>query len=386
MAKTVDHRFIEETLISLIRVNSENPPGNNKEIVDYLAELAKREGLRFERQSVTKEMENIVIFPSWQISPERIITLIGHTDTVPIGNLENWTKDPFGEDRDGDIIFGRGAADMKGGLAAALAVVKCINQLDEPPQITPVFIGTADEEVLMRGADKILAHKRLQNTPEFAVIGEPTGLDMGIAGKGCLHIKLHIKGVAAHGSRPELGINAIDTCYDIIRKIRKNMPSLTDDLLGSPTVNLAALHGGTAFIVPDSCEAELDFRFPSPLNCTAFENIVREACETVEKPSRASCEIVRCYPPVHTSDHHPLIKAVGKELEVIGKKSKFCGLSYCTDGSILIPKWKTPFLLFGPGNPNALHVADEWVSISETIMAAQVLSKAILATYSKRVD
>lgn len=381
MTKTVDHRFIEETLINLIRVNSENPPGKNKEIVEYLAELAKREGFRFERQSVTKEMENVVISPSEQKSPERILVLIGHTDTVPIGDLESWTKDPFGEDRDGDVIFGRGAADMKGGLAAALAVVKCINQQDEPPQITPVFIGTADEEVLMRGADKILAHKRLQNIPEFAVIGEPTGLEMGIAGKGCLHIKLHTKGVAAHGSRPELGANAIDSCYKIIRQIRKKMPALSDSLLGAPTVNLAALHGGTAFVVPDSCEAELDFRFPPPLNCAAFEKIVKEACETVKKPSRASYEVVRCYPPLQTSEHHPLVQAVGEELEIMGK-SKFCGLSYCTDGSILVPKWKIPFLLFGPGNPNALHVADEWVSITETIVAAQVMSNAILATYS----
>ncbi|MFX0115736.1 MAG: M20 family metallopeptidase [Candidatus Hodarchaeota archaeon] len=378
MAFTVIQQFIETTLVNLVRISSENPPGSNIEIVDYIADLAREEGFASKRQKIAESMENIIIAPSEQALTGKKVVLVGHLDTVPVG--DNWTKDPFGKDREGDILYGRGTTDMKSGVTAFLAVVKAFQEMDEPLSINPVFIGTADEEVLMSGAKAILSHEDFRDPPEFAVIGEPTGLDLGIAEKGCSHVEIRAKGRAAHGARPELGANAIDACFQIVTQIRKTMPTLTDEMLGTPTVNLGTVKGGTKVnVVPDSCSAELDFRFGPSFSPETIEKIVRTACNTVEEPWKGEYKVLFSIPALGTKKSHPFIQNLSKELEKLGQKPQITGLTYATDAAILIPVWKVPFLIFGPGNQSVLHIADEWVSFKETKTATQVLCNTIIA-------
>ena len=374
----VDHKFIENTLTDLVQISSVNPPGSAIEIVEYLAQLSEKEGFSLWRQKVEQNMENIIIAPFDNALKGRKIALVGHLDTVPIG--DNWTKDPLGKDRDRDILYGRGAADMKAGVTAFLAVLKKIKELEELPTVTPVFIGTADEEVRMRGSRKFLGNNDFQKPLDFVVIGEPTGLKLGIAEKGIFHVKMHTKGVAAHGSRPELGRNAIDISYSVFNQIRKKMPTKPDELLGPPTMNLGTLVGGTKInVVPDTCVAELDFRFGPSYTSDLIENVVQEACRIVESPCSIEHEVVHQLPALTTDQNHPFIQKVRNELENLGYKSIVSGLTFATDAAVLIPEWKVPFLIFGPGNQDVLHIANEWVSIKETIDAAQILTNAIIS-------
>ncbi|MFQ5977213.1 MAG: M20 family metallopeptidase [Candidatus Heimdallarchaeota archaeon] len=382
MSVNVDAQFAKQTLVSLVKIPSENPPGSNLEIVEYLADVGEKERLAVRRQCVDKEkkMENIIIAPSEEAFKGRKIVLAGHLDTVPIGDLDNWTKDPFGKDQEGDILFGRGSCDMKSGVASFLSVIKAFKQL-EPLAVNPIFIGTADEENLMRGVKKILCLPEFQTPPEFAVIGEPTGLQIGIAEKGISHVKVSAKGVAAHGARPDLGANAIDACYRIIQLIRKNMPKDTDPILGPPTMNLGTLQGGIKVnIVAEQCHAELDFRFGPNFETESMEKLVQKACMEIKDPYKVDYEVIHQLPALGTSPNHPFILSISNELKRLGHEPKVTGLTYATDGAVLVPEWKIPFLIFGPGDQETLHIADEWVSISETVTAAQVVCNAFLST------
>jgi succinyl-diaminopimelate desuccinylase len=380
----IDHQFVEKTLTNLVQIPSENPPGANLKIIEFLAELAEKEGLAYKRQLVDKEkeMENILIAPSEDGFHGRKIVFLAHTDTVPVGDPERWTKDPFGKDREGDILYGRGTTDMKAGATAFLAVIKAIKEIEKPLPIAPVFIGTADEEVLMRGVEKLLIQKDFQKPPEFAVIGEPTGLQLGAAEKGIFQTKIRAKGLAAHGARPDLGANAIDACYRIIENIRANMP-MEPDQLGAPTMSLGVIQGGTKInVVADFCEAELDFRFGPSYTPDFLEKLVARACKILKNPCEGAYEEIHRLPALETQIDHPFIQNLGKELETLGKEPKITGLTYATDAAIAIPAWEIPFLIFGPGDQEALHIVDEWVSFQETITAAQLLSSALIATYS----
>ncbi len=383
MSTAIDHQFVEKTLINLVQIPSENPPGSNLQIIEFLAELAEKEGLAYQRQLVDKEreMENILIAPWEDGFHGRKIAFLAHTDTVPIGDPERWTKDPKGE-REGDILYGRGTTDMKAGVTTFLAVIKAICELEKPLPIAPVFIGTADEEVLMRGVEALLIQKDFQKPPEFAVIGEPTGLQLGVAEKGIFQTKIRAKGLAAHGARPDLGANAIDACYQIIENIRENMP-MEPDQLGAPTMSLGVIHGGTKInVVADFCEAELDFRFGPSYTPDAMEKLVERACEILKHPCKGAYEEIHRLPALETQADHPFIQNLSKELKALGKDPKITGLTYATDAAIAIPAWEIPFLIFGPGDQEALHIVDEWVSFQETITAAQLLGSALITTYS----
>jgi succinyl-diaminopimelate desuccinylase len=380
----IDHQFVEQTLTNLVRIPSENPPGSNLKIIEFLVELAKKEGLAYQRHIVDKEreMENILIAPSEDSFHGRKIAFLAHTDTVPVGDPERWTKDPFGKDREGDILYGRGTTDMKAGATAFLAIIKAIKELEAPLPIAPVFIGTADEEVLMRGAENLLIQKDFQKPPEFAVIGEPTGLQLGVAEKGIFQTKVRAKGLAAHGARPDLGANAIDACYEIIENIRATMPTEPDQL-GAPTMSLGVIRGGTKInVVADFCEAELDFRFGPSYTPGTMESIVEKACTILQNPREGAYEEIHRLPALETQIDHPFIQNLSKELEALGKEPKITGLTYATDAAIAIPAWEIPFLIFGPGDQEVLHVVDEWVSFQETTAAAQLLSSALITTYS----
>ena len=197
-------------LKALIRLNSENPPGNTRKNIEWIQQWAERNGIHVQTQWYEKNQGNIILTVGNAVRAKSIV-MCGHLDTVPAGDLNNWSYDPFGAEEIEGFIYGRGSADMKGGVAACLGALKSLNDSVDANNIgyQIVFLGTSDEEIGLGGA-KAVMNLGTMNNADFLIVTEPTALNVGISEKGVLWFKIQSFGKAAHGSTPEKGINAIE--------------------------------------------------------------------------------------------------------------------------------------------------------------------------------
>jgi len=272
----------------------------------------------------------------------RGIAFAAHLDTVPAG--EGWTRE------DGEVeagrVYGLGAADMKGGLAAMMAAARTLK--DEGLQFS--LLITTDEEEMMTGAE-FLAKRPEVRKASGVLVGEPTDLRVAWKEKGISRLTLTAHGVAAHASMPWNGDNAIMRMSSLLERLGpmlKVPEGPTEDL----TLVVSTINGGTRNnIVPDKCEAQLNARFPFPLTA-------REVRERIMRTLEGeSYDIVMQYelPAFETSPDTPLIR----ELLDAGAEDIFA-VPYATEAAIYSSV--NPLVaVCGPGSPNMAHVKDEYV-------------------------
>jgi succinyl-diaminopimelate desuccinylase len=278
-----------ETTLELLSFDTENLPGETTAVFEYLAATIEDLGLSVEWITDDDRKPNIVV----TIPGEREWTLLyeGHVDTVPF-ETEQWSYDPLGERVD-DRLYGRGATDMKGALAAMLETMRLYATRDEQPPITLQFAFVSDEETGgTAGIDAVLETDAIM--ADAAVVGETTATHdqyaIAVADKGRIWLTLEATGEAAHGSRPMCGKNAVDELYELVSGCRESITArqlsypdavsqIVDETVAYyerhprreqlasravfeyPTVNLGHLDGGsTVNSVPGSAKAELDVR------------------------------------------------------------------------------------------------------------------------------
>jgi succinyl-diaminopimelate desuccinylase len=273
----------------------------------------------------------------------------GHLDVVP-GHPEQ-----FSPRVDGDRLFGRGAYDMKGGLAAMMSAT-C--ELAEQDGVRVHFLCVADEESEepdQRGSDFLVEQGYVG---DFAITGEPTDLHIGIQAKGVLAIRLEVVGTAAHGATPWLGDNAVLKAVDLFRQIQA-LPFAREssELFQSPSINLGRINGGDALNkVPDLCTIDVDIRYLPGQDPEAILAAVRELpdCEASPVFHRAPAIVDRANPFVQG-----LAAAVKEgataELISVGRDGASDAISFLDVG--------VPAVEFGPIG-GGHHGPEEWVSIA----------------------
>jgi len=304
-----------ETAVDLLAFDTQNPPGETAAIVEYVGrELA---ALGMEATQVGDEDAPGIVgwFPT---QPDPDLVFLGHLDTVPFERAQ-WSVDPLGE-RDGDVLYGRGATDMKGAVAAMLSVARAFAETTSPvPDVG--FVFTTDEET---GGEATLteALEAFETHPEACLIGEMSGTpdrpSVAIADKGSIWLTLQSSGEPAHGSRPVLGTNAIDTLYHTVDQLREELrahkfdlhpdvdriltqsvayyaPTIGEqaawDLFESPTVSLGTFSGGTAInSVPVSATANLDIRLTASVAVEPIVQRVRTYISSADGVESASLE------------------------------------------------------------------------------------------------
>ncbi|MHA1975517.1 MAG: M20 family metallopeptidase [Candidatus Hodarchaeales archaeon] len=357
-------------LKDLIQIKTENPPGETRKIIEWIESWAKAENISVKTHWYEKNRGNIQLTIG---KADKTILICGHLDTVPMGNIENWNHDPFGGEEVNGYIYGRGSADMKSGVAITLSALKRINDKfnNSKMEYNITFLGTSDEEVGLGGARASLELGILEKT-DFLIIPEPTGLSVGIAEKGVLWLSIIASGKSAHGSTPEKGVNAIEELVKLFPILHSSIPDYTDDILGKSTLNIGVIQGGNiANVVPERAEIQCDFRLVPPIQPVEFSKKLAQKVEEFASGSPAKFQfVVRQTMPVIRSRKED--KFVSKFIEKSGNRS-ISGLNYATDGAVLVsnaPK-KLPFVLYGPGNPKNIHIADEKVSIQEVEAAEQ---------------
>lgn len=337
-------------------------------VADFLAETASKRRLDVEFQRVNGPRANVLIRCSPARRARNRIILAPHIDTVGGDNLERLLKPR----RAGVRLFGRGACDTKGSVAAMLsALVKVANAPRRPAETEILLAALVDEESIQAGS-RTLVKSRLR--ADLAIVGEPTRLSVVTAHKGVLWLELKTRGKAAHGARPELGKNAVHEmarAVDLLEtKYARQIARRKHPLLGHATVNVGAIHGGRQpNIVPAECSALLDRRL---LPREADVKVIREI-KTLFVSQGLSVKLKPTHPaPCFALETDPRNRWVTELMRSVGQRSPV-GVDYFSDAGVLSDAG-IPSVLFGPGDIAQAHTPDEWIDVRQLQRAADMLA------------
>lgn len=355
---------IVEILQGLIRIDSTNPPGNEKDVTNYISKLF--DGYQdMEELDLGDNRASLVI--NIEGETEETVAFIGHIDTVPVPDPQAWKHDPFSGHIEGDLMYGRGTSDMKSGAAcmiyAGLYFIK--NNIKPSKNIKLVF--TADEEATGKGVISVM-EKGLLDDVDFIIVPENTDEYVVIKEKGALWIGLELFGKAAHGARPELGLNSIEILYELVDSLRPYLAtSFNDELLGDSSLSLNRIEGGESTnIIADYCRAEIDIRTNPDLTNKAVVEFLDKQVERFEYKYpglRIEREILTNRPALEMDRDHKYVREFVSTLEGLDMKVGYKGVNYFTDLSLTDRELPRPFIIYGPGYEDKGHQTDECVSL-----------------------
>ncbi|MDR7545562.1 MAG: ArgE/DapE family deacylase [Armatimonadota bacterium] len=355
-----------------------------------LETLLAAEGLSVCRQPVAEGRENLLaVIPGLRDGPP-LLVLNGHMDTVPPS--ASMPRPPFAAEVADGRLWGRGAADMKGGLAAmAMAAIALRRAGPRPPR--PVMLAAvAAEESGNLGTDvlarDLVAAGRLAS---FAVVGEPTGLEIITAHKGVDRYRITVFGRAAHASTPERGLNAITQAARLIVALDAELAAeagrFSHPVLGRPSFNIGTIQGGVSRnTVPDRCTFQIEKRYlpgdtPAQIRAHLERVVARVLGEGQAEVAHEVGFDHIVHPPLDIAVDHPLVRALAAAVaEVRGHPPACTGWPAFTDGAIL-QSHGIPAVVCGPGALGAAHADDESVPLDELYAAARIYIRVALRLY-----
>ncbi len=356
----------------LIRFDTINPPGNESLCTRHLGAILEGAGFETRYIPLGDNRENLIARIGGKDS-KLPLALSGHVDVVPLGALP-WSVEPFGGEIADGKIYGRGSSDMKCGVAAFVsAAVKLAPRLADTPGA--VLVITAGEELGCAGAE-LMRERRLLPPAGALIIGEPTANQLKGGHKGNLWIEAAAKGVTAHGSMPQEGVNAV---YKAARAVLAlaNLDFANDahPALGRPTLSVGWLHGGlNTNSVPDEARFGMDVRLvPGCDPARLMERFDKAVAGEV------TFEVKGTSPPVWSDPGHPWIMDLAEIVQsVTGDGGPAGGAAYFTDAGALKPGMgNPPTVILGPGEPELSHQTDEYCLASRVEEGEAIYMKAI---------
>jgi acetylornithine deacetylase/succinyl-diaminopimelate desuccinylase-like protein len=371
---------------ALVSIDSQNPGALEGRCTEWVGNRLSEFGFSPQLQSVAGARSNILAGVSGAGSAPRLV-LLAHMDTVPIG--EGWTLPPLGGIVADERIYGRGACDMKAGLAVALNLLGWLFEDRICPSGDVLLVATVDEESPdMLGAHALVASGLLRPDDQILAL-EPTAVRLRIAQMGLRWIRLTVFGRMAHAGRAHLGLDANHMISRVVDRLKQAVNALpyNDEILGRPRLTCGVLTGGVATnVVPPSAEAQLDLRVVPPMTPREGTDMVRTCVEEVlvEFPG-ARYEIGLLgpdRPAVRTADDAKIVVALrdaysrctGSDLPSGGGD----GHEAYTDASMVAAlTGSRTCAVLGPGATDNAHAADEFVRISDIELTCQLMSELI---------
>jgi succinyl-diaminopimelate desuccinylase len=416
--ETVDKE--KEKIVSLvsqlIRIPSTNPPGDSGEVAGYISDYLNNLGIKTQRYEAKPGLVSIVAKVGRQKGKK--ILLNGHVDVVPVGDASNWLVEPFsGKVYEGQI-WGRGASDMKGGVAAILSTLSVLQSHDvlDRLQGTLECSIVPDEETDGYLGTGWLVNKGIIKDGDLAIVAEGTisplfGYGICIMEKGGLTLKLKSKGAEAHGGMPFLGDNAIEKLMGILPKIKalenrdlklpqkvvelinKTKPLYEEvgKLIGFPEekiepflkqllVNITRISGGVADnVIPAEASAIMDVRVPPGITISEVYNLFSELIVKWGKEGFTLEQLSYWDPSIEKGEDSPAIRLVEGAIKKVDPDAKIYRV-YSSGGSDakFFRAIGIPTVLFGPGQPELAHSANERIPIQDLVNAVKIYLTGIL--------
>ncbi|HEV2440479.1 MAG TPA: M20 family metallopeptidase [bacterium] len=352
-------------------------------VARVLEEFLRREGIAVARQPVVDGRENVLAALPGRYPGAPLLMLNGHMDTVPPSGSMRYP--PFAAEVHDGRLWGRGAVDMKGAVAAMTVALAALRRAGvRPPRPVALAAVIAEE-----GGNLGTAALGIGGPPaDLAVVGEPSGLAIIPAHRGVYRCEVVVHGRAAHGSTPELGVNAIGLAARLIVALDERLPVMWKDqrhpVLGGPSVNIGTIRGGIATnVVPDRCE----FTFGKRMVPGDSPERVRADLEAVIAATigAAQAELVGdarfdavARPPLDIAADHPLVRTLADAVTTVtGRPAAIGRFQAFTDAAVLQAAG-TPAVVFGPGDLALAHTDDEHVPVDALHAAARIYARVAL--------
>jgi succinyl-diaminopimelate desuccinylase len=357
---------------SLLRFETVNPPGRERDCARYAGELLAQWGYKVDYHEYAEGRTSVVARAGGS-GAKAPLCLTGHLDVVALG-ARAWSKDPFAGENDGDRLYGRGASDMKAGVAAILLAARNLkDKLAGTPGV--VIVLTAAEEGGCVGSYE-LAKTQLLGRAGAMVVGEPTSNYPLVGHKGSIKFHAEFRGVSAHGSMPQLGVNAIYKAARALSKLEAfDFAAEPHPVMGAPTLNVGTITGGNGVnMVPDVARIGVDIRtVPGMDHGALLERLKKLLGED------AALQVFSDLPPVWTAPQHEWVHRVFEICKPFtGEAPTARTAPYMTDAANLLKAYRgAPTIVVGPGEAQMAHQTDEYCSM-ERIRQAVTIYEGII--------
>ncbi|WP_020499876.1 M20 family metallopeptidase [Sciscionella marina] len=359
---------VTELAAELVRCDTRNPPGGEWPVVEPLRAVLRELGA--ELTIVEPEPGRPSVLARLGSGDRPTLLVNGHTDVVPVV-AGDWSLPPFaGQVRDG-LLYGRGACDMKGGIAAALEGMRACRDAGVSPPADIAFHFVADEETGGQAGTEALVAAGLADA-DAAIVPEPSELRVSVAERGALLVEILVRGRAAHGSDPAAGHSAVADAARIASALHEaDFGAGEHPFLGTPTANVGTISGGTAVnIVAAECRLRVDRRvLPGQTRQQALASLtaVIEAAGVFDY----AVTVLAFAEGSELDAAHPFVTEVRQAAEHAPVRGLYLG----TDARFLRNRLGIPSVVYGPGSMSVAHAADEYVPIAELATAARTFAR-----------
>ncbi|MEX2543071.1 MAG: M20 family metallopeptidase [Trueperaceae bacterium] len=395
-AEAVDPTRAVELTQALVRIRSVFEPGhpesNETAAATYLAAVLRKSGLRVTVQEVVPGRPNVIA--DWQgtgfrASRHRTLMFEGHTDVVTEGDRSGWTHDPFAGEVVASRLYGRGSADMKAGIAAAVTAVEAVAST-APDLAGRIRLGiVVDEEGMMIGIKDFIARGWAAGI-DGAIICEPEENELCLHQKGALRIGVTFRGVMSHGAMPYAGVNPIPWLARFVEGVARieadeqarvgehphlGLPWLTPTVVRAPKEGEQQLN-----VLPETAYLALDIRtVPGQQHSELRRRLAGLAAEITAGDPRAdiAIELIEERPWTETSADDPLVKALERACRIaLDRQPAYGGVPGATDGTFLHSLAGVPIVTVGPGDRTIPHQRDEFVEVEALVESARLYAAA----------
>lgn len=357
----------------VIQFNSENPPGLEGPLAEFIAKKMRSLGLKVQTYTYAKDRPNVIatLKGTSPKAKRKAILITPHIDTVPAGS--GWKYSPLSGKVKGDKIYGRGTTDDKGNLACAIEALESLVEDNVDFRYDVIFAATVDEETgSKKGIIPLLKKGVLR--PEAALILDSDEFYTIVAQKGLIHGRIQVFGKKSHGAYNWRGVNAIEQCAQIIDKLKKHKFAYKrHSLLREPTINIGTIKGGDKVnIVADFCEFSFDLRFLPGMSDKAILRQISTLVRSISKKAKIFIDDLQ--QPYTISSEHPLVSVYYQTC----KKMKVPATLKGSEGATVITffqKKKIPAIATGYGSRNTAHATDEYAEVSKLYKGARVLEQ-----------
>jgi len=356
----------------LLAFDTVNPPGREHDCALRAARLLEAAGFAVRFFEYEKDRTSVVARKGGR-DGRPPLCLTGHLDVVPLGTRA-WSKDPFAGETDGDRLYGRGTSDMKSGVAAMIvAGVSLAKDLENTPGA--VLVLTAAEEGGCVGSKHLAALPELMGEAGAIVVGEPTSNYPLVGHKGSIKFNAHFRGVSAHGSMPQLGVNAVYKAARAVAELEHfDFGAAAHPVMGAPTLNVGTFAGGSGVnLVPDLASIGVDIRTVPGMSHDEVLARLRPILKDAE------LDVFSNLNPVWTEPQAEWVQRVfGICRPILGAAPEARTAPYMTDAANLRKVYAgAPTVVLGPGEAAMAHQTDEYCSMERVRQSVQIYEEIL---------